>query len=74
VKWVIGTGGALTRISGGDEILKNICTGAGKYLLPQPGTPIRLDRNYLFSALGTIAQSYPDEVARTFEDLLENEQ
>ncbi len=74
VKWVIGTGGALTRIEGGTEILKRICTGAGKHLLPQPGTPILLDRDYRFSALGTIAQAYPDEVKNTFADWLEKEQ
>ena len=73
VKWVIGTGGALTRIEGGEEILGRICTGAGKYLLPQPGTPVLLDRDYRFSALGTIARSYPDEVKKTFEHWLENE-
>ena len=73
VKWVIGTGGALTRVQGGKEILVKICTGAGRHLLPQPGTPIRLDRNYLFSALGTVAQSYPHEVALTFEHWLEEE-
>jgi uncharacterized protein (TIGR01319 family) len=74
VKWVIGTGGALTRIQGGKDILAKICTGPGKHLFPKPGTPIRLDRNYLFSALGTVAQSYPDEVALTFENWLENEE
>ncbi len=73
VKWVIGTGGALTRIEGGEEILARICTGAGKYLLPQPGTRVLLDRDYRFSALGTIARSYPDEVKKTFEHWLENE-
>lgn len=73
VKWVIGTGGALTRVQGGNEILARICTGAGRHLLPQPGTPIRLDSNYLFSALGTVAQSYPDEVKLTFQHWLENE-
>ena len=73
VKWVIGTGGALTKIIGGAEILAKVCTGAGKHLLPQPGTPILLDRKYRFSALGTIAQAYPDEVKKTFEQWLENE-
>jgi len=74
VKWVIGTGGALTRIEGGKEILQRICTGAGKHLLPQPGTPILLDRDYRFSALGTIAQTYPEEVKSTFIHWLEREQ
>lgn len=73
IKWVIGTGGALTRVEGGDQILARICTGQGKYLLPQPTTKILLDRDYRFSALGTIAQAYPDEVKRTFEHWLESE-
>lgn len=73
VKNVIGTGGALTRVTGGVEILQRICTGAGKYLLPQPGTPILLDDAYRFSALGTIAQKYPDEVKSTFVDWVRKE-
>lgn len=74
IKWVIGTGGALTRVQGGEEILSKICIGVGRHLLPQPGTPIRLDRNYLFSALGTVAQVYPEEVSRSFENWLEHEE
>ena len=67
VKWVIGTGGALTRIAGGEAILRSVCTGAGKYLLPAPQTQILIDRDYRFSALGTLAQAYPDEVKKTFQ-------
>jgi uncharacterized protein (TIGR01319 family) len=66
VKWVIGTGGALTRIDGGFDILKAICLGAGKYLLPPPEATILLDRDYLFSALGTLASTYPEQVKATF--------
>ncbi len=64
VRWVIGTGGALTRIEGGDEILRSICRGPEKHLLPRPDATILLDRNYLFSALGTLAQVFPAEAAR----------
>ena len=67
VKWVIGTGGALTRVPGGREILQGICTGAGKYLLPGPDAAILIDKNYLFSALGTLAHDYPEEVKNTFQ-------
>ncbi len=67
VKWVIGTGGALTRVEGGRDILRSICTGAGKYLLPSPDALILMDRNYLFSALGTLAQVYPEAVKSTFQ-------
>ena len=66
VKWVIGTGGALTRVEGGDVILRRICTGPGKYLLPRPDAQLLMDRDYRFSALGTLAQAYPEEVKRTF--------
>lgn len=67
VKWVVATGGALTRIEGGADCLRAICTGAGKHLLPSKDARILIDRNYLFSALGTLAQAYPEEVKRTFE-------
>jgi uncharacterized protein (TIGR01319 family) len=65
VKWVVGTGGALTRIPGGAEILRGICKGPGKYLLPMPESRVLIDRDYLFSALGTLAGAYPDEVRKT---------
>ncbi len=66
VQWVIGTGGALTRIEGGQDILRAICSGPGKYLLPPPEVRILMDRDYRFSALGTLAQAYPDDVKATF--------
>ncbi|GAB4275122.1 MAG: GlmL-related ornithine degradation protein [Candidatus Rifleibacteriota bacterium] len=71
VKWVIGTGGALTRIEGGEGILASICTGPARSLLPKPDARILLDKNYLFSALGTISLEYPDLVLNTFKDWIE---
>ncbi len=73
VKWVIGTGGALTRVEGGDVILRRICTGPGKYLLPRPNAQLLMDRDYRFSALGTLAQAYPEEVKATFRRWVEGE-
>ncbi len=73
VKWVIGTGGALTRIEGGRAILENVCKGPGKYLLPSPHASILLDRRYRFSAWGTIAQAYPEEVKNSIKDWVESE-
>ncbi len=73
VKWVIGTGGALTRIEGGAAILKTICTGPGKHLLPVPEARILLDKDYRFSALGTLAQAYPEDVKATFRRWVGNE-
>jgi uncharacterized protein (TIGR01319 family) len=73
VKWVVGTGGALTRIPGGQAILRAICKGPGKYLLPPPDVRVLIDRDYRFSALGTLAQAYPDEVQATFRSWVESE-
>jgi uncharacterized protein (TIGR01319 family) len=73
VKWIVGTGGALTRLEGGEDILKSIRTGSGKYLLPRPDAAILMDRDYRFSALGTLAQVYPDEVRATFTHWVEQE-
>lgn len=72
VKWVVGTGGALTRVEGGADILRSICTGAGKYLLPTPEARILVDEDYRFSALGTLAQAYPEDVKKTFRSWIEN--
>jgi len=74
VRWVVGTGGALTRVPGGREILRSICRGPGQHLLPPPGARILIDRDYLFSALGTLAQAHPDEVRATFRRWVQAEQ
>jgi uncharacterized protein (TIGR01319 family) len=73
VKWVVGTGGALTRVPGGEAILRAICLGPGRYLLPPPDARVLIDRDYRFSALGTLAQVYPDEVRATFRRWVEVE-
>lgn len=67
VRWIVGTGGALTRIPGGAEILGGIRLGAGARLMPPPEAEVLIDRDYRFSALGTLAQAYRDEVGATFE-------
>jgi hypothetical protein len=72
VRWVVGTGGALTRVEGGADILRGICTGAGKYQLPSPEARILIDEDYRFSALGTLAQAYPEDVKITFRHWVEN--
>jgi hypothetical protein len=73
IKWLVGTGGALTRVPGGEAILRLICQGPGKYLLPPPDVRILIDRDYRFSAFGTLAQAYPEEVKATFLSWVEAE-
>ena len=66
VRWVVATGGALTKVEGAAECLRAVCTGAGKHLLPDPSAAILVDAAYRFSALGTLAQAFPDDVRATF--------
>lgn len=66
VKWVIATGGALTRVERAAECLRAVCTGAGKHLLPDSSATILIDAEYRFSALGTLAHAFPDDVRATF--------
>lgn len=73
VRWLVGTGGALTRVPGGEEILRAVCQGPGEHLLPPPDVQVLIDRDYRFSALGTLAEGYPDEVRATFRSWVESE-
>lgn len=71
VEYVVATGGALTQVPGGEEILRGVCLGPSMRggvtsLLPSPEARILVDRGYLFSAMGTLAHTYPDEVAASF--------
>ncbi len=68
VKWVVATGGALTRVEGAADCLAAICTGPGKHLLPPPDARVLIDHDYRFSALGTLAEDYPDDVIETFKE------
>ena len=71
VRWVVATGGALTKVEGAAECLRAVCAGAGKHLLPDPSATILVDAEYRFSALGTLAHAYPDDVRATFRHWVE---
>ncbi|HYN41602.1 MAG TPA: glutamate mutase L [Thermoanaerobaculia bacterium] len=71
VKWVVATGGALTKVDGAAECLRAVCTGAGRHLLPDPSATILVDADYRFSALGTLAHAFPDDVRATFRRWIE---
>lgn len=71
VKWVVATGGALTKVDRAAECLRAVCTGAGKHLLPDSSATILVDAEYRFSALGTLAHAYPDDVRATFRQWID---
>ena len=62
IRYVIGTGGALTRLGTGKEILGNIKADPGKRkLLPPKDARVLLDQHYVMAAAGVLSQRYPEQ-------------
>lgn len=62
IRWLIGTGGALTRMPGRQAVLEKLrdMNTAGKLLLPPPGQmQILEDRHYIMASLGALSVKYP---------------
>jgi hypothetical protein len=65
VRHVIGTGGALTRLGTGVEILRNIKPDPRKLkLLPPPDAAVYLDRNNIMAAAGVLSRQFPQEAEK----------
>lgn len=61
VKYVIGTGGALTRLGNGSAILGSVRQDPrGCKLLPPPGTPVLLDSQYIMATAGVLSQKHKE--------------
>jgi hypothetical protein len=62
VKSIIGTGGALTRLGAGKEILGAFRRDPRKRkLLPPPDTKILVDNEYIMATAGVLSQQYKEE-------------
>ncbi len=60
IKYCIGTGGALTRLKGGREILhKMIGSSHVKKLYPGNGTKFLIDKDYTMASLGVLSKQFP---------------
>ncbi|MBQ3437639.1 MAG: glutamate mutase L [Fusobacterium sp.] len=56
VKWIVGTGGALTRLPARKEILNGVgLSNKGDKLLPTPEAKILIDNDYIMASLGVLA-------------------
>ncbi len=63
VKWIVGTGGALTRLPNRVNILKQIAlSNKGDKLLPNKEAKILIDNDYIMASLGVLSKKY-DEAA-----------
>lgn len=60
VKYIIGTGGALTKLPNGKDILNHIKMISHKnLLLPNKETIVLIDKSYIMASLGVISKIYP---------------
>ncbi|MDW7672853.1 MAG: GlmL-related ornithine degradation protein [Bacillota bacterium] len=65
IKYVIGTGGALTRLPHGYQILRDILNQQHQNkLLPTEDAVILLDHDYIMASLGVLSKKYPDSAFR----------
>lgn len=62
VKYLIGTGGALTRLPEREQIMRKIadCNPHGMMLYPKPGRlKLLYDNDYIMASLGVLSKAYP---------------
>ncbi|HHT02207.1 MAG TPA: DNA mismatch repair protein MutL [Firmicutes bacterium] len=58
VRWIIGTGGPLTALPGGRQILQALkAPGNDRLLWPGEGAQVLIDRHYILAALGLLLQA-----------------
>jgi len=59
-RWVIGTGGAFTRLPGGDALLPDVrARNGGERLLPPKDARCVVDRDYVFACCGVLLAHFP---------------
>lgn len=61
VRWIVGTGGAVTRLPGGDRILDAAKGRKGDMrLLPPEDARCLVDKNYIMASCGVLGRSRPE--------------
>ncbi len=71
VKWLVGTGGALTRLPHRKEILRTIadCNKTRMHLLPSPGSlNLLFDHDYIMASIGVISKEDPESALRLLKE------
>ncbi|QIB26509.1 GlmL-related ornithine degradation protein [Caloranaerobacter azorensis] len=72
VKYIVGTGGALTKLPNRIEILRKIAlSNKGDELLPTKEARILIDNNYIMASLGVLSKKYPDAAIKLLKESLE---
>lgn len=72
VELVVGTGGALTQLEDGKELLEAIpASNRGDKLLPQEGIKVYLDKEYIMASLGVLSKDYPEAALKLLYESLD---
>lgn len=62
IKYIIGTGGALTRLPNRENILKKAAGySKGLELFPTVNAKVLIDNDYIFASLGVLSKKYPED-------------
>ncbi|MCT4595138.1 MAG: GlmL-related ornithine degradation protein [Anaeromicrobium sp.] len=71
IRWIVGTGGALTRLDGRIEILKGIMKLVkGDYLLPKETAGILIDNDYIMASLGVLSKRHREAAINLLKNSL----
>jgi len=65
VRFIVGTGGALTRLPRHREILARAAGyGKGMELFPKAEARVLVDNDYIMASLGALSRRYPDDARK----------
>ncbi|GHV78020.1 ornithine aminomutase [Spirochaetia bacterium] len=72
VKYIIGTGGALTRLPGRVTIMESIAghNETGLFLFPPATAAILVDNDYIMASLGVLSKKYPKAALKLLQKSL----
>jgi uncharacterized protein (TIGR01319 family) len=74
VKYVVGTGGALTRLPNRLEILASVGKhGKGTELYPTGNAKVLIDNDYIMASLGVLSKRYPQDALQLLKESMEIE-
>jgi uncharacterized protein (TIGR01319 family) len=73
LKYIVGTGGALTRLGAGSELISEVFLKGNKYDLLPPALPgVLIDKTYIMASLGVLSYEYPEDASLLCEIYLED--
>lgn len=71
VKYCVGTGGALTRLDRGKEIMQKMMESSQiKKLYPGDGVNFLLDKDYIMASLGVLSKQFPETAVNLLKQSL----